>query len=181
MALHHPCCMLHRRGVLNLDCALAVGHSARYAGEANRESYMELVVRCRATSTADTHILKANHPDDARNWVRDLQARLRTGCVWCRLGLSRWLVNDEALPVRPDASLQQQPVCARPPQSLLDSVLIGGPSSCRCTAAKTEINVALVQDLWRCQRQAPLPSNKGFLATPVTGVASRSGKLRLLR
>ena len=64
--------------MLNLDCALAVGHSVRYAGEPNGESYMELVVRCRATSTADTHILKANHPDDARNWVRDLQARLRT-------------------------------------------------------------------------------------------------------
>ena len=69
--------MCRRRGVLNLDCALAVGHSARYAGEANGESYMELVVRCRATGAAHTHILKANHPDDARNWVRDLQARIR--------------------------------------------------------------------------------------------------------
>ena len=67
--------MPHRRGVLNLDCALAVGHSMRYAAEPNGESYMELVVRCRATSTADTHIMKANHPDDARNWVRDFQVR----------------------------------------------------------------------------------------------------------
>ena len=74
-SLDHPSWLLCRRGVLNLDCALAVGHSVRYAGEANGESYMELVVRDRATSTADTHILKANHPDDARNWVRDLQAR----------------------------------------------------------------------------------------------------------
>ena len=41
----------------------------------------------------------------------------------------------------------------------------------------------MAQDLWRCQRQAPLPSNlnKGFQATPVAAVASRSGKLRLLR
>ena len=61
--------------MLNLDCALAVGHSVRYAGEPNGESYMELVVRCRATGAAHTHILKANHPDDARNWVRDLQVQ----------------------------------------------------------------------------------------------------------
>ena len=89
--------------MLNLDCALAVGHSVRYAGEPNGESYMELVVRCRATGTAHTHILKANHPDDARNWVRDLQARQSRplchsfawtampthGCVTSRPGLLR--------------------------------------------------------------------------------------------
>ena len=61
------------RGVLNLDNALAVGHSARYSGEPNGESYMEVTVRDRVTSTAQTHILKANHPDDARNWVHDFR------------------------------------------------------------------------------------------------------------
>ena len=61
--------------MLSLDNALAVGHSVRYAGEPNGEAYMELIVRHRPTGAAQTHILKANHPDDARNWVRDFQAR----------------------------------------------------------------------------------------------------------
>ena len=60
----------------------------RYAGEPNGESYMELVVRCRATNTAHTHILKANHPDDARNWVRDLQVRSPAAAVRHAVGWS---------------------------------------------------------------------------------------------
>ena len=40
-------------------------------------------------------------------------------------------------------------------------------------------NWRAVQDLWKCQRQASTPS-KG-VHTPAPAVASRSGKLRLLR
>ena len=58
---------------MHLDNALAVGSSARYSGEPNGDSYMEVTVRERATNTAQTHIMKANHPDDARNWVHDFQ------------------------------------------------------------------------------------------------------------
>lgn len=59
--------------MLNLDNALAVGHSARYSSDANGAAYMEITVRSRGTGISQTHILKANHPDDARNWVFDLQ------------------------------------------------------------------------------------------------------------
>ena len=89
------------------------------------------------------------------------------------------------LPMRPDAFLQQPYgealSCAKPPQRLLTVCSIEDPAHVQRTAAQIENHAWLVQDLWRCQRQAPLPSNAGFLATPVTGVASRSGKLRLLR
>ena len=71
------------RGVLALDHALEVGPSARYEGQPNAGAYMELLLRAPPAGAADagasgrreTHIFKANHPDDAANWLADFDVR----------------------------------------------------------------------------------------------------------
>ena len=66
------------RGVLALDDALKVGRSARYKGQASATAYMELLIGGAPRVGAgggrrETHIFKANHPDDAANWLTDFQ------------------------------------------------------------------------------------------------------------
>jgi hypothetical protein len=80
------------RGVLALDNALEIGVSPRYAGQPSAAAYMELTCHPRTGRGPDTHILKANHPDDAANWLADFRvcplfcAEIRpqdVSCVTC--------------------------------------------------------------------------------------------------
>lgn len=59
--------------MLALDNALEIGVSPRYAGQPSAGAYMELTCRPRSGRGTDTHILKANHPDDAANWLADFR------------------------------------------------------------------------------------------------------------
>ncbi len=70
------------RGALALDNALDMGVCKRYEGQPSAGAYMELSVRQRAGGgRPETHIFKANHPDDASNWLADWQvpAKAETG------------------------------------------------------------------------------------------------------
>lgn len=69
-----------RRGVLALDHAAVVGMSRRYQGQPNAAAHMEVQTRMPrrngAAGKLETHIFKANHPDEATVWMADLQVNL---------------------------------------------------------------------------------------------------------
>lgn len=62
-----------------MDHAAVVGMSNRYEGQPNAAAHMEVQARMPrrngATGKLETHIFKANHPDEAAVWMADLQVQ----------------------------------------------------------------------------------------------------------
>lgn len=87
------------RGMLALDNAVEVGVSPRYEGQPSAAAYMELAVRQRSSAGrgTDTHIFKANHPDDAANWLADFQ--------------DLWRQQQGAGPAADTIELESHPIC----------------------------------------------------------------------
>ena len=66
--------LLHCRGQIHVSCIEAMGLATAFKHAVNGRSYLE--VHHRVVGSKALHILslKANHPDDAALWLKDMQA-----------------------------------------------------------------------------------------------------------
>lgn len=68
------------RGQIHLTCIAAMGLSTAFKHTVNGRSYLEVHHRLVGSKVPHVLSLKANHPDDAASWLRDMQSGQKVLC-----------------------------------------------------------------------------------------------------
>ncbi len=68
------------RGQIHLTCIEAMGLATAFKHTVNGRSYLEVHHKVVGSKVPHVLSLKANHPDDAASWLRDMQLRQKVVC-----------------------------------------------------------------------------------------------------
>ena len=76
--------MVLRRGQIHLTSIEAMGLATAFKNTVNGRSYLELHHAVLGSKSPHILSLKANHPDDAASWLRDMQMgrKVPSHCIY---------------------------------------------------------------------------------------------------
>ena len=70
------------RGQIHLTCIEAMGLAIAFRHTVNGRSYLEVHHRVSGSTALQILSIKANHPDDAALWLRDMQAGQKVSTMY---------------------------------------------------------------------------------------------------